>query len=94
MRQAPSVGNHVPRPPPRPLALWPLYSLVAAAAVLGISRHLNIDVQALLWGAEDMAEYLSRFGTPEFSDFTHIAKLMAETLAIAVWGTAIAVFLQ
>ena len=93
MREAPSVGNHVPRPPPRPLALWPLYLIVAVAAVLGISRHLNIDVQALLWGAEDMAEYLSRFRTPEFSGFTHIAKLMAETLAIAVWGTAIAVFL-
>ena len=93
MRKVTSVGNHVPRPPTRPLAVWPLSLLIAAATVLGIAHHLDIDIQALLWGAEDMAEYLSRFGTPEFSGSIQIAKLMAETLAIAIWGTAIAVFL-
>ena len=93
MRKVTSVENHVARPPPRPLAVWPLSLLIATATVLGIARHLDIDIQGLLWGAEDMAEYLSRFGTQEFSGSTRIAKLMAETLAIAVWGTAIAVFL-
>ena len=82
-----------PVPPPRPFILWPLYIFLGTATVLGISHHLNIDIQALLWGLGDISEYIGRFGTPELSNFPRVASLMAETLAMAVWGTALAVII-
>ncbi len=91
MARTQAIGR--PVPPPRPFILWPLYIFLGTATVLGISHHLNIDIQALLWGLGDISEYIGRFGTPELSNFPRVASLMAETLAMAVWGTALAVII-
>ena len=80
-------------PPPRPFSFWPLYLCLGVFGVWATSHHLSIDFQALIWGAGDMTEYVRRFGKPEFVNFPRVAALMAETLAMALWGTAIAVAL-
>ena len=79
--------------PPRPFSFGPLYLCLGVFGAWATARHLGIDFQALIWGAGDMAEYIGRFGKPEFVNFPRTATLMAETLAMAVWGTAIAMVL-
>ena len=79
--------------PPRPLSVKPLYFCLGIFSAWATARHLGIDFQALIWGAADMMEYIGRFREPEFHDFPRVAKLMAETLAMALWGTGIAVVL-
>ena len=79
--------------PPRPFSVWPLYLCLGVFGAWGTAHHLGIDFQALIWGAGDMTEYIRRFGRPEFVNFPRTATLMAETLAIALWGTAIALTL-
>ena len=79
--------------PPRPRSVWPLYLCLGLIGAWATAHHLRIDFQALIWGAGDMAEYIRRFGKPEFVNFPRTATLMAETLAMALWGTAIAMTL-
>ena len=84
------IQTEVPKPPPRPFAIWPLCIFLGVIGIWSTAYHLSIDFQALLWGVADMAEYIGRFGRPELANFARIAKLLAETLAMAVWGTAMA----
>jgi phosphonate transport system permease protein len=82
-----------PAPPPLPRKPRSAFPLWLAALIVGFTlatRDLDIDYQALAWGASDIGEYLSRFGTPNFSRLDRYAALMAETLAMALWGTALA----
>jgi len=87
------IQTQLPEPPPRPFPIWPLCVFLGVIGIWSTAHHLSIDFQALLWGAGDMAEYIGRFGRPEIANFPRIAKLMAETLAMAVWGTAMALIL-
>ena len=80
-------------PPPRPFSVWPLYLCLGIFFTWATAHHLGIDFQALLWGIGDMTEYIRRFGKPEFVNFPRTATLMAETLSMALWGTAIAMVL-
>jgi phosphonate transport system permease protein len=77
----------LPRKPRSALPLW-LAALIAGFTL--VTRDLDIDYQALAWGAADIGEYLGRFGTPDFSRLDRYFVLMLETLAMAVWGTALA----
>ena len=82
-----------PAPPPlprKPRSAFPLWLAALIAGFILATRDLDIDYQALAWGASDIGEYLSRFGTPNFSRLDRYAALMAETLAMALWGTALA----
>ncbi|MDR0997274.1 MAG: phosphonate ABC transporter, permease protein PhnE [Zoogloeaceae bacterium] len=77
----------LPKKPFNPAPLW----LAGWLAVLvAITYGLDLSFETLLWGAEDMGEYLSRFGHPDFSDLPRYAELMGVTIATALWGTAIA----
>jgi len=76
--------------PRRPLNPFPLWLALVLAAFWAASRHLAIDWQALAWGAADLGDYIGRFLEPDFSGLGHYLRLMLETLAIAVWGTALA----
>jgi phosphonate transport system permease protein len=52
--------------------------------------HLDISFKSLLQGLGDIVEYIGQYRSPDFSDLGKYLKLMLETLAIAVWGTAFA----
>lgn len=76
-----------PRPFPYGVVITPVWLILLIAA----TSYLDISFQTLLYGGEDMAEYLSRYGTPDFSQFGTYVKLMIDTLATALWGTVLAV---
>lgn len=74
------------KPFPKAAVIVPLWIILLIVA----TAYLDISFQTLLYGGEDMAEYLSRYGTPDFSQFSTYMKLMIDTLATALWGTIIA----
>jgi phosphonate transport system permease protein len=76
--------------PAKPFNLAPLWLSALVAGFVLATRDLEIDFEALIWGVTDMAEYLGRFGSPDFSRFDKYAMLMLETLGMALWGTALA----
>lgn len=80
----------LPPLPRKPFNPFPIWLTLAIAGFYAATVHLELDYQAVLWGLADMREYFSRFSTPDFSDIGRFAALMLETLAIAVWGTALA----
>ncbi len=76
--------------PPKPFNLLPIWLSALVAVLWMIIRDLELDFQALRYGAEDIAEYFSRYGAPDFSNMVDYMGLMIDTLAIAFWGTALA----
>ncbi|PKM13008.1 MAG: phosphonate ABC transporter, permease protein PhnE [Gammaproteobacteria bacterium HGW-Gammaproteobacteria-3] len=76
--------------PPKPLNLFPVWLSVALALLWLIIWDLGVDFKDLLYGIEDMAEYFSRYGTPNFSNISSYLYLMAQTLVTAFWGTTFA----
>ncbi|HEB79692.1 MAG TPA: phosphonate ABC transporter, permease protein PhnE [Rhodospirillales bacterium] len=52
--------------------------------------NLGLDFETLFEGIQDMGEYFSRYGTPNFSELPHLMRVMGTTLATAFWGTMIA----
>jgi phosphonate transport system permease protein len=81
-----------PQPlPPRPRNLIPVWASLALAVLWLIARDLDISLQTLVYGVGDMAEYFSRYGRPDFSNLGKFVNLMGVTLAMALWGTALAV---
>lgn len=77
----------LPKKPFNPAPVW----LSTWFAILGlIVVDLDLSFQTLIWGLEDMAEYFSRYGNPDFSNLSRYLELMAQTLATAIWGTALA----
>lgn len=67
---------------------------MATALLLGlVIRHLDLSLATLVAGASDMAEYLGRYRRPDFTQLPRYLALMGQTLAIALWGTAIAAVL-
>ena len=76
--------------PRKPVNLAPVWVSALAAVFVLAARHLEIDFEALAWGVADMAEYIGRFGAPDFSRLERYSLLMLETLAMALWGTALA----
>lgn len=77
--------------PPKPRGFFPLWAALAIALVWTVVRDLDLSFEALLYGVEDMAEYLGRYTAPDFSDAPKMLVLMAQTLATALWGTALSV---
>ena len=80
----------LPPLPRKPVNLFPVWLTVVIAAFYAATLHLEIDFKAVAYGVTDMREYFGRFTAPDFADLGRFAALMAETLAIAVWGTALA----
>lgn len=69
-------------------ALIPAFWLILAAMA---TSYLDISFQTLLYGGEDIAEYFSRYSSPDFSQLSTYLSLMADTLATALWGTVLAI---
>ncbi len=76
--------------PPKPHNLFPVWLAVALALLWTIVWDLGVEFQDLLYGVEDMGEYLSRYGTPNFNNISSYLYLLGETLVTAFWGTALA----
>jgi len=79
--------------PPKPRSWMPLWFSALLALLYAAVWDLSIDFQMLLWGLQDMAEYLSRFSTPDFRELSRYLELMGHTLATAFWGTVLAIML-
>ena len=76
--------------PPRPRNLFPVWLAAVLAVLWLIVWDLEISFETLAYGVEDMGEYFSRYGQPDFSDLSRYLELMGVTLATALWGTAFA----
>jgi phosphonate transport system permease protein len=59
--------------------------------VVLVARHLELSFATLASSGRDMAEYLGRYRAPDFSELPRYLALMGQTLAIALWGTFLAV---
>ncbi|MGE8540015.1 MAG: phosphonate ABC transporter, permease protein PhnE [Acinetobacter sp.] len=79
-----------PKKPANPFPVWVTVLLVILWLIIW---DLDISFETLTYGVSDMAEYFSRYGQPDFSDLSRYLELLGTTLATALWGTAIAVFL-
>ncbi|MDT8405865.1 MAG: phosphonate ABC transporter, permease protein PhnE [Methylococcales bacterium] len=76
--------------PAKPRSWLPLWLSLLLALLYVIAVDLELDGEALLYGLEDMAGYFARFGSPDFSNLSSYLQLLAQTLAIAVWGSVLA----
>ena len=84
-----------PQPlPPKPRNLLPLWLTLALFVLWLIVWHLDISFETLAYGIEDMAEYFSRYGQPDFSHLSKYLALMGVTLATAFWGTVFALLVS
>ncbi len=68
----------------------PVWVALALALLWVMVRDLDISFQTLAYGMDDMAEYFSRYGRPDFSRLPRYLELMGITLATALWGTTFA----
>ncbi|MDT8426656.1 MAG: phosphonate ABC transporter, permease protein PhnE [Methyloprofundus sp.] len=76
--------------PAKPRNLFPVWASILIALMWVIIIDLELDFEILLYGVEDMGEYLGRYGTPNFAHISRYLELMLQTLATAFWGTVLA----
>jgi len=82
-----AIATQLPKKPFNPAPVW----LSFWVALLWLIVHdLDLSFETLAYGVEDMAEYFSRYGNPDFSDLPRYLHLMVQTIATAVWGTTLA----
>jgi len=76
--------------PPKPFNPMPVWVAVTLAVLWLIVWDLELSFQTLAYGFEDMVEYFSRYGQPDFTHLSRYLDLMGTTLATALWGTVFA----
>lgn len=76
--------------PPKPRNPLPVWLSAILATLWLIVWDLDISFETLAYGVEDMAEYFSRYGRPDFTNLSRYLELMGTTLATALWGTVFA----
>lgn len=76
--------------PERPISWWLPLLLGLASLVVLAARDLELSAAALVRNRLDLLEYLGRLGSPELRWIPLHLRAMGETLAIAIWGTALA----
>jgi phosphonate transport system permease protein len=82
-----AVRPPLPKKPFNPTPVW----ISAWLAVLWfIVVDLELSFETLLFGVSDIFEYFSRYSTPNFSDLHRYIELLTQTLATALWGSALA----
>lgn len=82
-----TTRSPLPKKPFNPTPVW----LSAWLALLWVIVYdLELSFETLLYGVEDIAEYFSRYGSPDFSDISRYVELLMQTLATALWGSAMA----
>jgi phosphonate transport system permease protein len=83
----PHIPPELPRKPRNPLPVWVTAVLVILWLIVW---DLDISFETLAYGVDDMAEYFSRYGQPDFNQLSRYLQLMGVTLATAFWGTVLA----
>ena len=77
----------LPKKPFNPTPVW----LSAWLALLWIIVFdLELSFETLLYGMQDIAEYFSRYSSPNFSNLSRYIELLWQTIATAIWGSALA----
>lgn len=66
------------------------YLLVAIAILVYSARLSNLDLLELAQGGGNMAEYISRYFPPNFTNWRDYLRDTLETIAMGVWGTLLA----
>lgn len=79
------------RLPKRPFNRAPVWASALAAVLWLIVVHLDLSFEKLLYGYHDLLEYFGRYTRPDFTDLARYLALLGQTLAIAFWGTLLAV---
>lgn len=79
-----------PLRPRNPVPVWVTVTLVVLWLIVW---DLDISFETLAYGAQDMVEYFSRYGQPDFTNLIRYLELMGVTLATALWGTVFALSL-
>jgi phosphonate transport system permease protein len=76
--------------PPKPLSWIPVWVSLLAIIILLAVNDLGLSFVEVIGGLGDIVEYLSRYRSPNFTNLGEYFILMGQTLATALWGTAIA----
>ena len=79
-----------PSLPSKPFNPAPVWISAWLAALWFIVFDLELSFETLLYGVNDIFEYFSRYSTPDFSDIHRYLELLGQTLATALWGSALA----
>jgi len=76
--------------PPKPRKFTGFGVLAIAILIALCIRDLDLNFQTVLWGYQDIIEYFSRYGKPDFAEWEKYTGLMVETICTALWGTFVA----
>ena len=87
---APDSNALPPSLPPKPRNPLPVWLTLILVLLWLIVWDLDISFETLAYGIDDMAEYFSRYGQPDFTYLSRYLHLMGVTLATAFWGTVFA----
>ena len=72
-----------------------IFSVVVAISVLVYTGQVSdLSFGELIEGGGNMAEYISRYWPPDFSDWKSYVKDTIETVSMGVWGTLFAAILS
>ncbi|MEO0967459.1 MAG: phosphonate ABC transporter, permease protein PhnE [Cyanobacteria bacterium J06639_18] len=83
-------NNFLPPLPPKRRNLVSLYLGICLIVLILMINALELSFSSLALGIANTFEYLSRYTSPNFTNFPQYLMLMGQTLAIAFWGTFIA----
>ncbi|MGF1538149.1 MAG: PhnE/PtxC family ABC transporter permease, partial [Elainellaceae cyanobacterium] len=70
------------------------YFLLAIALLIYSAFQSDIDVVELAEGSGNMAEYISRYFPPDFSNLQSYLADTIETISMGLWGTLLAAILS
>jgi phosphonate transport system permease protein len=82
--------SRAPSLPPKPRNPLPVWITLVSVVLWLIVWDLDISFKTLAYGVDDMVEYFSRYGSPDFTYLSRYLHLMGVTLATAFWGTMFA----
>ena len=85
-----SEFKQLPELPTKPRDWLPVWATLLIIVIGGLAWNLEINPQTLIGGLDNMAQFASRFLSPDFSEIGLYLKLMGVTVVMACWGTAMA----
>lgn len=90
LQTSPQVEAMLAKEAKRITTLRIVYLVGAIALLIYSARVSDIDLVELAEGGSTMAEYISRYFPPDFSDWSFYLEDIIETVAMGVWGTLLA----
>ena len=87
---SPRVQEMLDREEKKITTLRVLYLIGAIALLIYSARVSDISIKELLEGSGTMAEYISRYFPPNFTDWRFYLTDIIETVGMGIWGTLLA----